>query len=180
MNLIDETYFTGKIPLPGLRAKSEATGMDKLLNELTVSGLNLTQFISECQTEYLQKMLGEKLAGHFLENIPKEEPDEIWTELKDRLIDGKLKISPIANYVYFFILRYSVTQTSISGEKKGKSDNANNASVMHKSVFAWNGMVEMNERFARWFFERQNDYSPYMDEWRPDDDLFKNENIFNI
>jgi hypothetical protein len=183
MNLIDNTYFTGKISLPGLETSvnGEATGMDKLLNDLTVNGLNLTRFISECQQEYLREMLGEKLAGHFLNAISGENPGEIWIELKNRLVDGELKKSPLANYTYYYILRYGVTRTSVSGEKKDKSDYAENRSAMGKSVLAWNEMVKINARFLSWFLACRSDYAPYMDgDWMPEEDLFEPINIFNL
>jgi hypothetical protein len=164
-----------------MQVNGEATGMDKLVNDLTANGLNLTRFISECQEEYLCGLLGETLAGNFLECISGEEPAEIWVELKNRLVNSELKTSPIANYVYFFILRYAVTRTSISGEKKDKSDYSYNASARTKSVLAWNDMVKMNLRFAGWFLDRKDDYIPYMGEgWNPDEDLFEKINILNI
>jgi hypothetical protein len=183
MNLIDNTYFTGKIPLPGLemQVNSEATGMDKLVNDLTVNSLNLTQFIRECRGEYLRLLLGGKLSGSFTEHISSENPAEIWVNLRNRLVNDELKISPIANYVYFFIMRYGVTRTSVSGEKKDKSDYAGNASIKIKSVLAWNDMVNMNDRFAGWFWKFQDDYAPYMDGgWSPDEDLFERINTFNL
>lgn len=183
MNLIDSTYFTGKISLPGLEtlAGSESTGMDKLVNDLTVNGLNLTRLISECQAEYLQKMLGKKLAAHFLENISSEAPAGIWIDLMERLVNSRIRKSPIANYVYFFILRYGMTRTSMSGEKKEKSDHAHNASIMPKSVFAWNEMIEMNRAFLTWIEDGKDAYAPYMDEeWIPDRDILEPVNSFNL
>jgi hypothetical protein len=64
------------------------------------------------------------------------------------------------------MLRNSVTRTSVSGEKKDKSDHADNASIRQKSGFAWNEMAGMNRSFIRWFREHLNDYAPCMDEYR--------------
>jgi hypothetical protein len=163
--------------------------MDALIDSLTVNGQSLNFFMAKHQRIYLNVMLGKNLAEAFLNGISNENPEQIWIELRDRLtfeIDG-IKQSPIANYVYFYIMRYGVTKTSYSGEKKSKSDYSENRSSAPKSIFAWNDMVRMNIDFREWFDAHIHLYEPYMGESAHDfmmsedyEDLFTCINAFNI
>ena len=51
-------------------------------------------------------------------------------------------ISPIADYVYWFWLKYNHSQTSGLGEVRSEAQNAVRVSPKHKAVMAWNDMVE--------------------------------------
>ncbi|MDR0680852.1 MAG: hypothetical protein LBG15_03215 [Dysgonamonadaceae bacterium] len=161
MNLIDSSYFIDEIALPGFKSESKYQTFD----DITVNGMNLTRFISVHQKHFLHLLLGEKLANAFLREISAESPSEIWTDIKNHLVDSELKISPIANYVYFFVMRYGVTYTSPSGEKKGKSDYAYNASPRDKCIFAWNAMVDMNICFAEWLLLNFDRYREFTDSY---------------
>ena len=177
MNLIDNTYFVDDISLPGLTTSgSKNVGMDKLIDDLTIGGLSLTRFIKKYQTEYLNGLLGKKIAEAFVKGLL-EIDNEIWINLKNQLIDDELKQSPIANYVYFFIMRYGLTFTTSKGEKKGKSDYAIAVSS-RKPEFAWNRMVEMNFEIVNWFAKNQKDYESFIDDNSLDDDLFTPINLW--
>ena len=179
MILIDRTYFVDDLSLPGLTVSecSENVGMRGRIEELTVGGLSLNRFIQKYQSEYLNKILGKELATAFIQGLSEQNPDGIWINLKNQLVDGELKRSPLANYVYFYIMRYGLTFTTPSGEKKGKSDYAIDVST-HKPEFAWNRMVDMNIEFLEWYAENRASYDGYTKGFGMDKNLLTYINIW--
>lgn len=143
MQLIDKTFFIGEINLP-LSADSSAS-------------LNL--FISKYEKEYLQAALGYSLWKAFDEGIAAEEPADRFLAIKNGgeytncrgvvdywqgLVSGK--VSPIANYVYYWYTRDNATYTAPTGEVKGKSDNSTNADSFLKQMRAYNEMSRLTDQ----------------------------------
>lgn len=104
-------------------------------------------FIQRYEDEYLCKLLGEKLYNDFLSD---GEVSEKWVEFKKRLVkdDSAAKVSPIANYVYFFMVRDNQSFATINGVKKDGDENL--VSPRQKMVDAWNDMVSQNRRLYPW------------------------------
>jgi hypothetical protein len=188
MNLIDETYFTGTIALPGLKKNitgGSVTGAAQISQ--TVGEINLIRFIEEYQEEYLNIILGKSLTAAFFEglSLPDGNPGkEMWITLKNQLVNEKGRRSPIANYVYYFIMCYGKTQTSPTGEKRAKSDFAQNRTGFGKMLRAWNKMVKWNMEFIKWLSEIKNlhTYEKYAGNHTidPDNDLFRYVNYENL
>lgn len=181
MNLIDETYFTGTIALPGV--KRLVAGGKEIPQ--TVGETDLKRFIEEFQEEYLNELIGESLSEALFAGLALPEGDpgkEIWLALKNKLVDEAKKASPIANYVYYFVMRYGRTQTAPTGEKKARSDFAKNVSGDDKIILAWNKMVEWNFRFVEWMENNAGTYKEYRGNHsvNMEGDLFKPLNAFNL
>jgi hypothetical protein len=118
-NLIDKTYFWGELKIPGLSdPENEAE-------------LNL--FISQYQQEFLTRLLGEPLALLF--------PGI----LKSYIIDDTRKLSPLANYVFFYYQKNNATFSTAAGEKNLLTPNTSIADDRPKTINAWNKMVGMNQ-----------------------------------
>jgi hypothetical protein len=181
MNLIDSTYFINELALSG--TEREATGKGRFLQTIEEQDLNL--YIKKYQKEYLDVLLGASLQSALFDglNLPDDHPDkEIWLALKNRLVNETEKTSPIANYVYYFVMRKGKAKTTPSGVKKAKSAHAENVSPMADMVFAWNEMAAWNREIARWLEENSSVYEKYAGghSINREDDLFIPEIAYNL
>lgn len=101
-NLIDGSYFIGERELGNL-----FTNSGRLLGEAAANTESeLNWFIAKYQKDYLEQMFGEDLAL----DLP--------IELINQVIDETNRLSPIADYVYYFVKRAKATTTTAMGEKK--------------------------------------------------------------
>jgi len=129
--------------------------------ELNIAGTETTpvqervaKLISKYEPLFLQKALGYPLwkllkdngyptppAGRFkdlidgnVEYVDRNGNTQNWIGLKDTYQ------SPIAAYVWYYYQRHIATNTTVTGESKGKTENAGNVDVMTKQMRAWNEM----------------------------------------
>jgi hypothetical protein len=166
MILLDETYFDGELSLPNIPVHSCGDAGDGVAYAIqTVAENRLSVFSDKYVIDYLTRLLGKRMTDTFLEEIEKQTPGQIWLDLKDQLLftAGSLKLSPMANYVYFMIMRNSVTKTTTAGEADPLFDYATNASNRYKLVSAWNDMARMTEGIVKWLCEHRDDYKEYAD-----------------
>lgn len=106
----------------------------------------IESYIEQYEPEYLSKLLGEKLYNDFLSN----EDSEQWESFKKLIVkdNGRFKTSPVANYVYFFLVRESQSMATINGVKKDGGENL--VSAGSKMISAWNNMVFENRKIYMW------------------------------
>ena len=90
------------------------------------------------------KLLGEELYNDFLAH----REEDVWKAFEGMIADKSVFISPIANYVYFYLVRDSHATATINGVKKDGEENL--VSPQRKMVRAWNDMVEHNRRIYSW------------------------------
>ena len=104
-----------------------------------------------------------------------KEPVKLWDDLKSMLVGtmGGMKISPIANYIYFFYARNHQCDVTVNGVKKD-SDVGDLVSPMGKMVSAWNSMVRMNADLYKWLDTQ------HIEGWTFDKSLLKPVNTFNL
>jgi hypothetical protein len=181
MNLIDETYFTNEIALPV--TKGETDGKGKFLQ--TIEEQSLNRYMQKYGEKYLSEILGESLSAALLAGLalPEDDPGrEIWLVLKNKLVNETEKTSPIANYVYYFVMLKGRSKTTPTGVKRAKSAHAENVSPMSDMVFAWNEMVEWNLDFVKWLEKNFDAYREYWGNHSIDTegDLFHPVNRFNL
>jgi hypothetical protein len=183
MSLINNTYFIANLDLPG---KGNA-GVTELLNIM----------IGRYEPELLQKALGYGFAKLFTDAIAAATEQaplaQRWIDLRDGkeyVVDGRtfkwkgfadstLKISLIANYVYYKYRKYTATLTDNIGESKPKSINADSVSANQKMVDAWNGMVEMLYSLYH-FLDNNADTYPEYDGSLTDIYILQNINTFGL
>ena len=163
MLLIDNTYFIGELSLPNIHVSipDGVSGTREAL--LAVGQKDLSVFVDEYVSEYLIKMFGSELTRKFLEEIAGNAPDEIWSNLKKQLFfgAGSYKASPLANYVYYYIMRGTRTKTTQAGEASPTFDNADRADNRYKMERAWNKMVDMTWCIDKWFCANYQVYEAY-------------------
>ena len=124
----------------------------------------IESFIGIYEPEYLRKLLGEELYDNFLA----DENSSSWEEFKSMLVVDK--VSPIANYVYFFLLRHSNSTATINGVK---ADGENLVSPQRKMIYAWNNMVEMNRKLYVWLCKNKKNV-------QTEQELLETINEFNV
>lgn len=171
--LIDYTFFQGPLLISGLSSSSDAAPS---LTEYSIAG-DAGNYISYYETEYLIKVLGRKIYEQFSEYLQSEgkDPVKLWDDLRSVLVGstGEYKISPIANYIYFFYARNHQSDVTVNGVKKD-SDVGDLISPTGKMVFAWNSMTEMNLNIYKWLDAQR------IDGWAFDKSLLKPINAFNL
>lgn len=165
MLLIDETYFTGELSLPNIQGTPfDDTSYGVALALYTVGENNLEVFADKYVTEYLIRLFGRELTEAFLNGLAEDKPGEIWSSLKGQLLfkTGNYKSSPLANYVYFHVMRNALTKTTMAGEASPTFDHAASVSNEHKLVKAWNDMAKMTMTPHSWFCENVETYKEYI------------------
>lgn len=133
------------------------------VNELHISGLgeaatreSLCLLIAKLQKTELAKMLGYELSKTVLAALLEQNVPQRWRDLADgadwRDKDGVLHpggslLRAFACVVYDRYMRMTVTQTTRSGEKSGRSENTTNTTARHKAVRAsrecWEELCKM-------------------------------------
>ena len=136
--LINEEYFKGEIVIPNLNSVGNG-----ISSQIASSNLELLlSFIDKYEKRFLVSLLGRCCADEFYKEIEKGELSGKWLDLKNKLVDETLKISPIANYVYYWYRRNDVSITTGIGGMETDSDNSVRVSSALKMCRAWNEMVE--------------------------------------
>ena len=154
--IVDYTFFQdGLLRVDGALALATPSPTNE-----AVLGL-IDSFIELYEPEYLGLLLGEELYNDFLA-YEKGESVNDWSGFMGVLVKGDTyKTSPIANYVYFHLLRATHTDATVNGVK-ADADSGKLISPERKMIFAWNDMVQQNRMLYRWL-EKANFKGWYMD-----------------
>ena len=154
--IIDISYFTGSILITGL----SATGTGVAVQVAKAKKDNLNYFIAKYENHFLNYLLGEDLANEFKTEIEKEVHDVKWDTLLSKLKKTEIigttnyNYSFIANYIYYYYQRNELTDITSTGEY----DAPQRMTIINKSVFAWNSMVNDVMKFLEWMDEVYKDY----------------------
>jgi hypothetical protein len=178
--LIDKSYFKGDISLP-VNKKNDVKqiGVGALIQ--SIGEANLSDYIIKFESEYLTRLLGETLYENFMAGIAVESPLQIWVDLKEALThELTTKLSPIAYYVYCFLMEEGQTSTTIKGEKEVRADRTVSASAAKKVVNAWHWMEVYSERFYKWLYCHWGAYREYAENGRMRVYNFGSRNEFGI
>lgn len=166
MALIDESYFWGELELGNLFKNQNGN----LLTEAGTKAVNeLTLFINKYEPKYLEAMFGATLAA------------EMPAELIALVVNEETKTSPIANYVYYFIMKSKASVTTQAGVIKNTVINTQIASAWDKMASAWNEMVDTNLKIHQALYDTETlEYAEplsYLNDIFPNIDV--DANIFN-
>jgi hypothetical protein len=130
--MIDPTYFVSPIDIPNLT--TEIGGVTDTSNLAA-----LTRAISIYQAEFMRLLLGD-LYPDFV-----SDKDGKWDDLKAKLVDSDLKVSPIANYVFFKYYPQLTTPNTGVGVAYNKTENQG-IDNRKRLTDVWNDMVLYLER----------------------------------
>lgn len=123
---------------------------------------NLNWFIDSYEEEMIILLLGQPLYDAYKAGMLVGPPEAKWTALDLKLYQtAPIKVSPCANYVYWFYQRSLVTRTTGSGEKLLKSENSTNVGNAPKVKLMWNKMVKLNKSIINWLVNSGN-YTEYV------------------
>lgn len=160
--IIDSSYFINKINLPQVgNTEGEA---------------DVNNFISQYETEYLQCVLGYDLWQAFINGIDGSglPSEQRWIDLLEGAVftykgctykwggfktaAPALKISPIANYVYYQYVDNKITDFTLAGTVVSTTDNNRTVNPVDRLVIAWNAMVDMNKLLYKFLKANKTDY----------------------
>lgn len=147
--IIDKSYFTkGILLIEGITMGD--TLIDKAKSE------RIADFIDTYESEYLSELLGYDLSEEYIAYLSQEsEVIEKWDNLTAKL--KAFRVSPIACYVFYWLVRNNQTQATQIGVTKADSDNEVSTPNM-KLVQAWNNGVSSNLRLVKWLSDNQYDF----------------------
>jgi len=155
-NLIDTTYFFGKINLPQLGQASVSE--------------NLTLYINRYERLYLTKALGYEFSKLMLANPSEARFVALRTGAEYTIKDvvskwegfvNAGKVSPIANYVYYQYLADSAENVVGIGTTQNKAENAMVTSPINKMVAAWTDMRDQMKHLYGYLYANQSTYPEF-------------------
>lgn len=163
-NLIDYTYFDGGVV--------NIAQTDQLAVQEQI-----TAYIAQFEPEFMADLLGYEFYQQFLTDIAEQRMIDIltgitytyggkqyrWNGLTYIIGSGAtaVKISPIANYVYWHILRDNAEMTFGIGTGTTTSENSTRTSPIRLQVKAWNNMVEMIIQLRDFLNRHPDEYPEY-------------------
>lgn len=160
-SLIDATYFIRNITIPNIDAArpNSAVNLDRL-----------NSFILKYEPECLINILGYSLYKALLTETSQRMTDLIYgaeyedcigdTVKWDGLIQPSVKISLIANYIYYYYTEAFATQSTGVNTQLPKGENAVPYSPGDKMLYAWNFFSEhANELYS--FLWSNNKVTPF-------------------
>jgi hypothetical protein len=151
--ILDETYFAYE-PLHIPFAEASGVGVSKLLD--TKKKEQVLNTIATRELQFLKELLGKDLRDAFLAGLNDDPIEQKWIDLRDKIYDSANKISPVANYVYYFYI--DPTKMTDVGIAIAKSDNLINVSPLIRQVEVWNDMADLNLEIVEWLDENSDVY----------------------
>lgn len=147
---LDSTYFMGELYLPCLELNPNVVGVASRIQ--TVNENSLDWYIEKYEYEFLVYLLGYDLSRAYLQNIKEANffdfklsitfTDDKWPFIYNLVYTqrGNYKFSPAANYVYYYLCRWSRSQLSGKGEIRAEVYESLVATDADKLVKIWNEM----------------------------------------
>ena len=133
----------------------------------------LTTWITKFEPQYLKAMLGVAMYNDYVSGISGLDPIyEAIRDGEDYTDDGDIErtweglggvgTSPIANYVYYHLMKYKVSQTQGVGESMSAVENGTRANSIPKMVEAWNQMVDWNRQLHDYLMVNEATFPDYI------------------
>lgn len=161
---LDSTYFQGDLYLPNLKIQSGTAGVAAMLQ--AVGENTLEWYVDRYEREFLDRLLGQKLARAFVDGMRQEKPEARWSALKERIYrKERFSYSPAANYVFYWLSRRGRTQTSIHGEVRATEDHSRIVPDGNKLARAWNDLIPQVKQIRQYLSDNWSLYQADADEW---------------
>lgn len=187
---LDSTYFS-KYPLKLVQSTGGGNGISKTVKDSDIT--IITDCIDTFEPQFYTDLLGEDLANELIAayeaSIATPTPiplPEKWDTLLNKLFNVTKKQSPVANYVYCYILDEIQLHSTRSGVAISKIDEGEILSQIGKQVRAWNLMVGKLYSVYTWLYDNidlfEHDevyFNPTMDSYQGIM-LLKKKNIYGI
>lgn len=125
---------------------------------------DLAWFIARYEEEMIVLLLGQPLYDAYVAGMAEVAPLAKWTALDQKLYKTTTpKMSPAANYVYWFYMKNQATQTTGNGEVLIKGQNSIPVGSAVKVKTAWNDMIRQNKDLVAWIKSKPEDYPEYVE-----------------
>lgn len=146
--ITDQSYFVGELNIPN-------TDKTEVLE-------NFQLYIDEYEPKYLTLLLGPSLYASFTAGLAADPLDPIWTKLKNQIfvISGTSKVSPVANFIYFYLVRRSTYDNSGIGLTQAKAENATIIDSRIETSRAWNKMNALSFSVYKFLKANAATYGP--------------------
>lgn len=159
------------------------------LNEEVILG-NLNNYIALHEPLYRESVFGYAMNKEFEAGLSEGTPLTKWTNLRDGAeytdscgnvqkwtgFVNTLKESPIAYYVYFYLVREGNSILTGTGMVESRHENSDGVTPLVKLTDAWNYMVDYNRKLAAFIEANSSDYTTYA----PTDKLIEKNNYFGF
>lgn len=148
MSIIDTTFFVGELNIANTDTEAASS--------------YLQLFIDKYEAAYLRILLGADLYARYVAGINLVPIPSEWTDLQNQLvtIDGTSKVSPIANYIYFFFIRRATYSNSGTGLTQPKYENATAIDSKIETSRAWNEMAVLSFKVYKYLKANATIYGP--------------------
>lgn len=153
--LIDYTYFIDKCDIPNIQDTGPVG---------TALQASIGRYLLRYEPEFLTDLLGETLYTALSAGLDEAEPAEVWTNLRDQIVDSTAKVSPIANFTWCqWYKDYAMSRTGI-GDGHPEGGNIKIGTNNRRVATVWNDMVDVMADIADWVNERLDVYGDYAPE----------------
>lgn len=162
MSLIDATYFKNDINLPSETYGNLTGFITKFEKELLIRlfGYGLYKLISSYNAETSEQRIKDIVEG-------KEFTDGDYTYKWNGLVNTE-KVSIIAYYVYYYVMRDRVSQSTTTGEIIPGHENAEAIEIQAKVQSAWVKMLELIGETSQGSWTYQNSLYNFMAKYNAD------------
>jgi hypothetical protein len=154
------THFTNNIALPN-------TSVYEVITDV------LAESVDKYEDKYLNTILGYALnkllqaninqsSGIYYDLINGAEYTDLTGTVQKWQGFATIGSNPIANYIYYWVIRQNVTTTMDIGVRMANAENMINVSAMNKMMSAWNEMVEFNFRLHEFLYANKTSYTTYI------------------
>lgn len=151
MSLIDPSFFDGELNI----ANTDETSVLSVLQN----------YIDKYEPAYLKLLLGSTLYASLIAGLAMDPVPAEWANLKNQLlvINGTSKVSPIANYVYFYLTRRSQSGSGGALMTQALYENATVIDSKIETSRVWNEMNKLSFEVYKFIVADPSDYGtlPY-------------------
>lgn len=148
MSIIDETYLKhSPVFIDGL---DSSNGFDPDITAPKVVAVR--RAIEIYEAELLEMILGEEAYAEYVST----KADEKWNTFKEKLANSTTKISPIANYVFYYFRKDNAVKTADTSDYVRKYGNdASMVGIEENNVVVWNKMCKLLYKFFIWLEDNE-------------------------
>lgn len=150
--IIDYTYFVDALLIPN----TDSSGYVGSSMQSQVQ-----RYIGRYEKDFCKELLGDDLGEEFYTAITGTTPATKWTDLRNQLRDTTNKVSPIANYVWYYWYRDQVRQRTGLGDGMPQGQNITMDVNRYRVTDNWNEMVRLNNIFNEWIHANLATYPTY-------------------
>lgn len=122
------------------------------------SKTDISRMIKERQREFFNLVLGVDITNDFYAGLKEEPILQKWIDLENMFFNVEDKISPVANYVYFFAIAKLTRKTNTGGVAGTKQELSLQTNPIIEQCEAWNKIDTMMRPIYIFLIDNYLDY----------------------